>query len=696
MANVAELDAETEELNSDIDFYSVSSGDQKATSFFQIFHEAAVENGDFPDLDYTSASRINGRDSYRIDGIYIDEDRREAYLAVCDYRQSEVVESMDTRKLEQNFNLGERFFKLALQPEFLQELEETSPAFQAAILIFTNQTKISRVRIIVLSNARLATRKKTVESKEIDGRTFTYSVLDMSRYADIKSASNGSEPLDIDLKELNGNKALPCLPAYSESKEYRSYLIALPAILLSEIYGRYGARLLEQNVRSFLQARTKVNRGIIDTIGKEPDMFFAYNNGLTVTASGIQSESIGDGQLGISVISNMQIVNGGQTTASILYARDLRKADLDHVYVQMKLSVINPDNVEDIVPKISRYANTQNRISEADFFAGHPFHVELERMSRRITAPPRAGHIHGSKWFYERARGQYADKRAYGTGAQKRKFETEYPKDQVITKTDLAKSVVALDGRPQIVSQGAQKCFMNFATSIGEIWDGTTDPKTVFNDRYYRDVISAAIIFKWCDKMVGGSEWYRNDRGYKAQTIAYTVSWLANHVKSVGKAIDLNAIWNGQQPPEMLQEAMEKVAPIVASAIRNAPEYIINIGEYTKREACWDAVRKLDIDLPPDLDSCLVSEGELADQERDARQEGAIDSEVQLEMLAFKCVGITDEIRDFAKSGGFLSPRGNTLLNKIKKSSSLTKQDLNVWTLLVKHLKENNFELPEL
>jgi len=141
---------------------------------------------------------------------------------------------------------------------------------------------------------------------------------------------------------------------------------------------------------------------------------------------------------------------------------------------------------------------------------------------------------------------------------------------------------------------------------------------------------------------------------------------------------------------------MEKVAPIVASAIRNAPEYIINIGEYTKREACWDAVRKLDIDLPPDLDSCLVSEGELADQERDARQEGAIDSEVQLEMLAFKCVGITDEIRDFAKSGGFLSPRGNTLLNKIKKSSSLTKQDLNVWTLLVKHLKENNFELPEL
>jgi hypothetical protein len=695
MAETVDLDQTLEDLNSDIDFDSISSGDLKSTSFFRTFHDAAVENGDFPDLDHVPASREGGRDSYRIDGLFVDEERREAFVAICDYRQSDEVETMDAAKLEQNFKRAERFIKFSLQPEFVNSLEETSPAYQAAILIFSNLAKISRTRIIVLTNARLATRKKSVESREIDGRTFTYSILDLNRYADILAAMGGSEPLDIDIRELNHDRAVPCLAAYSESDEYQSYLIALPALLLSEIYGRYGARLLEQNVRSFLQARTKVNRGIIETIAKEPQMFFAYNNGLTVTASGIDAETTDDGELGITAINNMQIVNGGQTTASILYARDLRKADLENVYVQMKLTVVDPEKVEGIVPKISRYANTQNRISEADFFSGHPFHIELERMSRRITAPPRTGSLHGSRWFYERARGQYADKRAYGTVGQKRKFETEFPKDQLITKTDLAKFVLALEGKPHIVSQGAQKCFMNFAATVGEHWEKAPDPKAVFNDRYYRDGVSAAILFRWCDKMVGSSEWYKNDRGYKAQTVAYTVSWLANRIRSMERAFDLNAIWNAQEPPQPLQQAMEDAAPVVSAAIRNAPEHVKNISEYAKREACWEVVGRIDIDLPAGMENCLISLEEVETQKRDAEQEGAIDSEIQLEMLALQCTGVADEMRDLAKARGFLSPKGNKVLNKIGTGAALSKSDQNVWKNLVRHLKENDFEFPD-
>lgn len=695
MAEILDLDLVLENLNSDIDFDSISSGDLKSTSFFRTFHDAAVENGDFPDLDHVPASREGGRDNYRIDGLFVDEERREAFVAICDYRQSDEVETMDAATLEQNFKRAERFVKFSLQPEFVNSLEQTSPAYQAAILIFSNLSKISRTRIIVLTNARLATRKKSVESREIDGRTFTYSILDLNRYSDILAAMGGSEPLDINIAELNLDRALPCLAAYSESDEYQSYLIALPAMLLSEIYGRYGARLLEQNVRSFLQARTKVNRGIIETISKEPRMFFAYNNGLTVTASGIDTESTDDGQLGIVAINNMQIVNGGQTTASILYARDLRKADLENVYVQMKLTVVDAEKVEGIVPKISRYANTQNRISEADFFSGHPFHIELERMSRRMTAPPRTGSLHGSKWFYERARGQYADKRAYGTAAQKRKFETEFPKDQVITKTDLAKFVLALEGKPHIVSQGAQKCFMNFAATVGEHWEKAPDPKAVFNDRYYRDGVAAAILFRWCDKMVGSSEWYKIDRGYKAQTVAYTVSWLTNRIRLMERALDLNAIWNAQEPPQPLQRAMENAAPVIAAEIRNAPEHVKNISEYAKRGACWEVVSKIDIDLPSGIENCLISTEELETQRRNAEQEGAIDSEIQLEMLALQCAGVADEMRDLARARGFLSPRGNKALSKIRTGAALSRSDQNVWRNLVRHLKENDFEFPE-
>ena len=695
MPESIDLDQVYEDLNAEIDFDSISSGDLKPTSFFRIFHDTAVENGDFPDLDHLPANKEGARDSYRVDGLYIDAERREAFIAICDFRQSNDLETMDAAKLEQNFKKAERFFNFSLQSEFVNALEETSPAFQAAILIFSNQARISRTRIILLTNAKLATRKKTVDAKDLDGRTFTYSVLDLNRYADIISASGGSEPLDIDIKALNEEKGLPFLAAYSQSKEYQSYLVALPALLLSEIYGRYGARLLEQNVRSFLQARTKVNRGIIDTIDKEPEMFFAYNNGLTVTASGIETEKTEDGQLGITAINNMQIVNGGQTTASILYARDLRKSDLAHVYVQMKLSVIAPDKVEGIVPNISRFANTQNRISETDFFSGHPFHVEMERMSRRIIAPPKSGNIQGSKWFYERARGQYADKRAYGTAAQKRKFEAEFPKDQVISKTDLAKFIVALDGRPHIVSQGAQKCFLSFATDVGEKWEKAADPKALFNDLYFRDSVSAAIIFRWCDKMVGASEWYKNDRGYKAQTVAYTVSWLTYKINSMSRVLNLNTVWNEQEPPLPIQEAMEEAAPAIAAAIRNAPDHITNISEYAKRPACWEAIKELNIELPPRIDSCLLSQSEVKEQKRESAIEGAIDSEIQLEMLAVQCIGISEEIRTFAQKNHFLSPKGNQVLNKIKTGNPLSKSDRNVWKNLVKRLREEDFKLPD-
>ena len=697
MADDNGLENEFEELSAEIEFYNASNeGDMSAASFYEIFHAEAVENGDFPDLDYLPAARTNGRDSYRIDGLYIDTDKLEAYIAVCDYRQTNALETIDAKGLEQSFKLAERFFRMSLQPEFLNNLEQMSPAFQAAILIHENERKIKRVRITILSNARLSTRRKTVDAKEIDGRTFTYSVLDLSRYVDIKSSKGSIEPLEIDLKELNGDMAIPCLQASGGSREYHSYLVALPGTLLSEIYGRYGARLLEQNVRSFLQARTKVNRGIIDTIGKEPDMFFAYNNGLTVTASDLQTERMEDGQLGISHISNMQIVNGGQTTASIMYAHNLRNAELENVFVQMKLSVVNPDSVEAVVPRISRYANTQNRINEADFFSSHPYHIELEQMSRRILAPPRQDTLKNSKWFYERARGQYADQRAYGSRADRNKFDIEYPKSQLINKTDLAKYLKSLERQPHVVSLGAQKCFMNFAETVTKEWNAASEPKAIFNDQYFRDVVAAAIIFKWCDKMVAASEWYKIDRAYKANTVTYTIAWLAEHVQGMGKSIDFHTIWIKQEPPEALQDAMEQIAPIIAKAIRNAPGSNANIGQYTKQQACWEAVKKITITLRGNIDHCLISKEEQAQKKKDAREEGEIDGEIQLEMLAAQYYGKAEVIRSFANQKGFNSPKANVALDKIDRSKPFNKSDLNAWSNLVQNLRAHDFEFPDM
>jgi len=687
-----ELETTLDELSSEIDLEAATSGDLKAACFFRIFHDLASENGDFPDLDYTPAFK-DGRGGYQVDGYAVDRERGELFLVISDFKQTGTLETLDSAALQRLFRRAENFFKLSLQSEFVNALEESSPAFEAAYAVFTNQKAIARVRLVLISNARLATRKKTVDSQIVESRTFTYNLLDLRRYADILSSTSGTEPLEIDLLELNDGNPVPCLPAYSGGNGYESYLVALPATLLAEIYGRFGARLLEQNVRSFLQARTKVNRGIISTISDEPEMFFAYNNGITVTASGISTCQMENGVVGIGSIDNMQIVNGGQTTASILYAKDLRKADLHNVFVQMKLSVVDPDKVDTIVPKISRFANTQNRISEADFFSGHPFHVEMEKISRRLIAPPRLGALNSTKWFYERARGQYADRKAYGTASQRSRFETEFPKDQVITKTDLSKYQVTFNCEPHLVSQGAQKCFLGFAGGVSKEWEKS---QVTFNDTYLRDLVAKAIIFRWCDRMVGKSEWYQIDRGYKAQTVAYSVSWLIDWAGKTDKMIDLQTVWSDQEVPTGICDALERIAPVVARAIRDAPAELKNVGEYTKRQVCWKRVSDLDFDVPESVRSCLISKEELAHREKNAIEEGAIDQEIQIEKMTISCIEIAEEIRSYAKQNRLLSPQSDRALTKIGSARlPLGPAELNAFKQLCIRLQEHGYELPD-
>ena len=102
--------------------------------------------------------------------------------------------------------------------------------------------------------------------------------------------------------------------------------------------------------------------------------------------------------------TNEFLCDGGQTTVSLFHTRKRDKADLSQIFVQMKLSVIDSQQSEMVVPKISEYANTRNRVNAADFFSNHPFHVSMEGFSRRIWAPAQEGAPRETRWFYERMR----------------------------------------------------------------------------------------------------------------------------------------------------------------------------------------------------------------------------------------------------------------------------------------------------
>lgn len=661
MSGIALVD-EFAEFRSDLVLHCAESGESSEDALFAFYSRLASENGDCPDLAPCHILST-GRSGYRVDGWAFDSDRGTLYLAILDPRPGEELETLNAAQLESLTSRVRRFVEFLLSPPTAERKDDARKALIGDAIAAT-PALIKRVQILVFSEARLSTRRAPELSGEVQGRPIVSNVLDFARYAAISSAKGEAEPIEIDFQALT-DQPIPCLPASSGTSRYSAYLLAFPGEVLAQIYSLYGPRLLEQNVRTFLQARTKVNRGIIATLRDNPQMFFAYNNGLTATATSIEAMSTPDGYMNLSRINDLQIVNGGQTTASVLYAHDLG-ADLSEVFVQMKLSVVEPALVEEIVPLISRYANTQNRISEADFFSSHPFHVTMEQASRRVAPPPKAGSLTGQKWFYERARGQYRDARSRCSAAQKKRFDTEFPRSQLLEKTDLGKYEMIFAGRPHIACLGALKSFLKFAEQVAKDWEATPQK---FNDGWFRNATSRALIFRWTDKMIAQSDWYKAARGHKAQTVAYTLAWLQEHLKKTrnGSGLNLQLIWNSQEVPEELQVVLSELAPQVSEKLSDTPAQFRNVGEFAKQQACWSMFTRTDFEIP-EIPDHLIMDAE--DQRAIAREDAnvrRIDVDIELDQLMISLMGRTDEMISFSQRHGLLSPKSDAALKRLSR-----------------------------
>ncbi len=562
-----------------------------------------IENADRAHYQHTGL-RVDGYggDPLTEDGVLS--------LIVLDFVQSEYIGSLTNTDMQAAFRRLESFLKRSADAGFRNQLEETSPGFGLADLIAARWDGINRIRLFLISNRVLSARVDGRDVSDIQGVPISYSVWDLGRMHRYETSGSEREDIIVDLHECGG--PIPVLPAHLASTDYEAYLAVLPGGQLAAIYGRWGTRLLEQNVRVFLQARGKVNRGIRNTIEQDPNMFFAYNNGITATAESVELQDTPDGKF-LTSMTNFQIVNGGQTTASIHTALRNKEVDLDRVFVQMKLSIVEPEKAVEVVPKISEYANTQNRVNAADFFANHPYHVRMEGFSRRILAPAQDGSFTESKWFYERARGQYNDARGYMSAGERRQFDLQYPKKQVFTKTDLAKFENVWRGKPEIVSRGAQKNFADFATFIGSEWNKS---ETQFNELYYRTAVARAIIFREVERIVSQQPWYQG--GYRANIVAYAIAKLAHEVANRGKAINFEAVWRAQQLSPALRDALTAAAKVAHDIIVEPPSTMRNVTEWAKQQACWNRVSSAPIELSSDMESQLLMPGEVKEARRDA------------------------------------------------------------------------------
>jgi hypothetical protein len=438
--------------------------------------------------------------------------------------------------------------------------------------------------------------------------SIAFHVWDIRRICRFANSGKKFETIEIDFEREFGT-TISCLSMVDPDSDYQGYLAVIPGDILAGIYDKYGPRLLERNVRSFLQARGNVNKGIRKTIMEEPHRFFAYNNGISATADEIEFADNSNGNVSIRKVRNLQIVNGGQTTASLYHTAKKDKASLKGIYVQAKLSVIPPEQIDGIVPLISRYANSQNKVSDADFYANDPFHIRIEELSRTVWAPAVDGPNKQTKWFYERARGQYLDaKGREGTPARKRQFEAMCPNAQKFTKTDLAKYENTWMQLPYQVSLGAQKNFNHFSIRLKE--RGRTD----VDNEYFEHLMAKAILFKRTEKIIDSL----NYGGYRANIVTYTLAWLSHHTS---QRIDLDAIWKKQAISPALQEAIRAVSVPVHRIITNPPN-ARNITEWCKRKECWETICAEAVPLSPAFQQELLTIGRSAPKKPDKGIEG--------------------------------------------------------------------------
>lgn len=581
----------------------------------------------------------------RVDGYAYDDRDGTFYLLSASYsgsKESETLQGSDARTV---LDRCRAFAANSLEHDLASKIEISTGAYDLASYIQEQADFIAKFVIILLTDMSLSeravvsdtpqkgrgsrpVRKRTnvLSADPILGIDVEYRIWDMPRFHRIFAAGEGREEIEIDFRQYIDD-GIPCLPANIESEgtDCVSYLCTVPGSVIADLYDDYKSRLLEGNVRSFLGKRG-VNKNIRNTALNEPDRFFVYNNGLSATATDV---IVQDSKL--IYARDLQIVNGGQTTATLSSSRRKDGADLSKVSVLMKLTKVNPDAAAEIVPLISKSANSQNKINPADFFSTHEYHVRLEQISRRKFAPAKDGAQHETHWFYERARGQYIQATMHMTKAEEKKFAIQNPKDQVITKTELAKVLSSWDEYPHIVSKGAESNFDAFAKRTEAQWESKRDD---FNDNYFQDAVALVILYKSVDKLIPKQPWY--EKGYKANIVAYSVA-LLHHLIPIwypDTALNLHQIWLHQKCPDALLSQMMVLTEKVYKCITDPSRPVENVTQWCKQAACWDQAKTIYAAPVDGIESALVGKEDLTQAVQEARRmrkiENTIDAQTEV------------------------------------------------------------------
>ena len=519
-----------------------------------------------------------GNATLRLSGYAISDDADQLDLFVSLYTGTDDLAAVTDSETKTAAEQCLRFLAKCASGRLASSMEESNEAYGLTLTIQDCYASLDQIRIYVLTDRQA--KAKNFKPREVSGKTVKLEVIDIERLHRHWSEGKPRDEVLVNFEDVAGG-ALPCVYVPNELDDYDYALTVIPGEALRFVYEKYGARLLEANVRSFLGVAGKVNKGMRDTLKDTPGRFMAYNNGIVIVADEILLGKTLDGGPGILWLKGMQIVNGGQTTASIYFTKRKNPAvDLSHVRVPAKVIILrscDPVAEEALTSDISRFSNSQNSVKLSDLSANKPFHVQIEKLALSTYCPDGVG-----RWFYERAAGSYNVMLARDgtTPARLRLLKETIPQSRRITKTDLAKYLNAWDQKPDSVSLGGQR---NFELLMADINDNDPEMPIPLPDvAEYKQMVAKGILFKKVQGLVRPMV-----PAFQANVTAYVVALLAHRL---GRALDLERIWLRQEISPELQTQVQRWTAEVSKVLHDSAGGRM-ISEWAKRPDCWGAVR---------------------------------------------------------------------------------------------------------
>ena len=622
---------------------AIVDGNDVEDQFVKETVQELEERGELIDPNMFSCEmRGSGNRAIAFDAYGYDEADSSFVLLISDFQNTIEKTTLTNTRIDELYSRMRNFITEAYNGDIRRFCDAADPIIDIAKELKTRigtgslNSEILKFKFFIITNSVLSIQVKTTTRENVLDRPVEINLWTLERFYQAKM-SNISESIHIDCRKFNCEKGIQCLKAnLGDNNVYDSYMAIVPGKFLADIYLAHGSRLLEGNVRAFLSVRGKVNRKIRETIiGKHPENFFTYNNGIAVVAHSIELSADGTRILSFN---DFQIINGGQTTASLASAIVKKEAGAESfakIFVPMKLTVLNVEGdlseeeeakYNDITQQISKSANCQNPVSDADFFSNDPFHRIMEELSLKHMAPPVNGSPHQTIWYYERSKGRWEQDQMKMSEAQRNRYRLRSPKNQVVKKEKLAKCLNTIYMNPHIVCAGSANNMKAFATTITELYEKSKDS---INEVFFKKGIASVILFDDVDRLVNKSEWYPKG-GNKAQIVPYTIAKLIASLPK-GMDIDWKRIWNKQMLYVELVNQIEIIAKSVHEFLLDSGGAIVR--EYAKKASTWKKFRdEYSVVLTNEFISSLVSTDLLKDEERAAKRTRKFNSDIDLEV----------------------------------------------------------------